>query len=407
MSNDKFFDPPENANEALFDALVRNQILLLRYSVSVRNKIQALLDESEAEIVEKIKSRLEGHRGLNTPADYKRMQTLLRIIRNIRTKSWEKIAEEWVKEAIEIAKTQPEILNKIILTTSPVLVETLIPAARLLAAIATSRAFEGRTLRQWAKTIAQEDIRRIDSVIRAGMVVGDTTPDIAKRVVGTARLRGADGVTEITRRQAASITRTAINFIANEARDEFIKQNSDLIKKEKYVATLDSRTTPICRANDGKLYDVGTGPRPPLHFNCRSLRVPVLLPDSLGNRPAKPTTEKMLLREFTKDKFYKATTRNDLPRGSKKAFDQYSRKRVRELTGQVPADTSYQDWLTRQSQEFQNDVLGKTRARLFRDGKLKLDQFVNTNGDQLTLKDLAAKHAAAFKAAEIDPGQFK
>jgi SPP1 gp7 family putative phage head morphogenesis protein len=407
VSNDKLFDPPENANEALFDALVRHQIFLLRYSTSVRDKIHKLLNKSEQAIVEKIHSRLLGSNQLNSTADFKRLQTLLRIIRNIRTKSWEEVTAAWIEEAVSIAKSEPETLSKIILTTSPVLVETVIPAARLLAGIVKSRAFEGRTLRQWANSIAREDIRRIEAMIQAGMVAGDTTADIVKRIVGTVGLRGVDGVTEITRRQATSITRTAINFIANETRAEFIKENSDLVKKEKYVATLDSRTTAVCRANDGKLFDVGTGPRPPLHFNCRSLRVPVILPDGFGNRPAKPTTEKMLLREFTAGKSFTATKRNELPRGTKKAFDQYSRARIRELTGQVPADTSYQVWLGRQSREFQDDVLGKTKGRLFRDGKLQLDQFVNRVGDELTLSELVKKHADAFKAAGLDPKQFR
>jgi SPP1 gp7 family putative phage head morphogenesis protein len=407
MENEKLFDPPEDANEALFDALVRHQIFLLRYSGSVRDRIHKLLNESEADIADKIKGRLQGHEGLNSTSDFRKLQALLKIIRNIRTKSWEQVTEAWVEEAVNIAKAEPETLSKIIVTTSPVLVETVIPAARLLASIATARAFEGRTLRQWAKSLAQEDIRRIESVIRAGMVSGESTSDIARRVVGTARLKGVDGVTELTRTQATSITRTAISFIANEARSEFIKENSDLISKEKYVATLDARTTMVCKANDGKLFDVGTGPRPPLHFNCRSLRVPVFFPDALGDRPAKPSTEQMLLREFTKGKPFTAKKRDDLPRGTKGAFDKYSRKRVRELTGQVPADTSYQVWLGRQSKEFQIDTLGKTKAKLFRDGNLQLDKFVNKNGDELTLKQLAAKHADAFKAAGLNPDEFK
>jgi hypothetical protein len=73
----------------------------------------------------------------------------------------------------------------------------------------------------------------------------------------------------------------------------------------------------------------------------------------------------------------------------------------------VPAATSYQEWLKRQSKEFQEDVLGKTKARLFRDGKLPLDKFVNRLGDELTLAELAGMHSAAFKAAGLDPAAFQ
>jgi hypothetical protein len=55
---------------------------------------------------------------------------------------------------------------------------------------------------------------------------------------------------------------------------------------------------------------------------------------------------------------------------------------------------------------FQEDVLGVTKAKLFRDGKLPLDRFVDRNGNELTLKDLAKKHADAFVAAGLDPTKY-
>ena len=263
-------------------------------------------------------------------------------------------------------------------------------------------------MQEWAAKIRSDDLRRIDSSIRVGYLQGETPTQIAGRVVGTARLRGVDGITEITRRQATAITRTAVNFVASEARAEWIAENEDLVQEEQFVATLDSRTTPVCRANDGHRYPLGKGPRPPLHYQCRSLRVPVLDGDAMGDRPAKPSTERMLLREFAeRNKLDKVPgERSALPRGTKGAFDDFSRRRVRELTGQVPAKTTYQEWLTAQSAEFQNDVLGPTRAKLFRDGGLPLEKFVDHSGEQLNLSLLASKEAAAFRAAGLDPHDF-
>jgi len=39
-------------------------------------------------------------------------------------------------------------------------------------------------------------------------------------------------------------------------------------KKYRYLATLDSRTSAICRSLDGKEFKYGDGPLPPVHFNC-------------------------------------------------------------------------------------------------------------------------------------------
>ena len=100
------------------------------------------------------------------------------------------------------------------------------------------------------------------------------------------------------------------------------------------------------------------------------------------------------------------SSRGALPRGHRGAFDQYSRGRVRELTGQVPANVNYETFLRRQSVEFQEDVLGKTKARLFRRGDLSLDKFVNRRGDELTLQELARREAQAFRDAGLDPDDF-
>lgn len=387
-------------------ALLRHQIYILRFSEKLRKKIEALLNAVEQDLEDKIFSRLRGTTGLSSPGQLKRMETLSRIVKNMRLKSWEQVNEVWLEELTALAKAEPATISSIVTTVSPVIVETVLPPPRLLETLVKSKPFQGRVMKDWIKTLRDEDIRRIESSIQIGMVQGESNNDIAKRIVGTAQLRGTEGVTEITRRQAAALTRTAVNFIGNEARSAFFKANEDIIEGEQFVATLDSRTTAVCRANDGKKFKIGEGPIPPLHFNCRSLRVPVLLGDALGDRPAKAVTNKQLLREFSAKNDINVKSRDDLPRGLKGEFDKFSRKRIRELTGQVPATTSYQTWLKSQSKEFQEDVLGKTKAKLFRDGKLQLDKFVTRNGTELTLSQLAKKHADAFRAAGLNPEDF-
>lgn len=394
-------------NEELFDALVRHQIYLLRVSGSIRNRILALLDATEQDIADKIRSRLLNATGLDTPADVRRLEGLLSAIRVTRLKAWDQVTEEWLQQVQDVATNEPALLAGITRTVSPVILDLVLPSVRSLKAIATSNPFEGRTLKEWARSIAVEDLRRIENAVRVGMVQGESSAEIARRVVGSANLRGVDGVTQITRRGAEAITRTAVNHVSNQARREFINANADLFDEEQYVATLDSRTTPVCRGNDGKRFPVGKGPIPPLHFNCRSLRVPVIDGDALGQRPAKPVTEKQLLREFSeKNGFPAPKKRADLPHGTKTQYDQFARSRIRELTGRVPAKETYQTWLTKQSASFQDDVLGKTRAQLFRKGGITLDRFTNRAGDEIPLSQLARSHAEAFRAAGLDPEDF-
>lgn len=399
----------DDANQAFFDALLRHQIFLLRYAGGVRRRIHRILNDTEQDLAEKIRDRLRNSPGgLGTPTQVRRMDTLLGVLTTIRTEGWNKIDETWAQELTALASAEAATLQAILITVSPVVVDTILPSAARLKAIATSMPFEGRTMRDWAKKIRADDINRIHNAVRVGMVQGETPAQIARRVVGSARLKGRDGATEITRANATAITRTAVNHVSNEVRDEFFGQNRDIVSKERFVATLDSRTTAICRANDGKVFPRGKGPRPPLHFGCRSLRVAVLDADTMAQRPAKPVTEQQLLREFAEKRGLTKPpkTRDGLPRGTKGGFDEFARGRVRQLTGRVPGETTYQQWLGRQSAAFQDDVLGKAKGALFRRGGLRLDQFVNRKGDELNLRDLARRHADAFRAAGLDPSSF-
>lgn len=391
----------KTSNQEFYDALVRHQIYLLRYSGGLRNRINELLNKTEKDLNRLIKDRLSSHKGLNTPVEFRRLRLLQASLAAIRKESWKEVAKLFNEELTELAYQEPITTNAILKTSIPVLIETVLPQNRLLKSIVKSMPFEGRILKEWAKNLEDNDIRRIQNAVQVGMIMGEGSAAIAQRVVGI----GA--ITELTRTQVEAVTRTAVQHISNNARDQFMRENSDIITAEQFVATLDSRTTPICRANDGKLFALGKGPRPPLHFGCRSLRIAHIDGTLMGDRPAKPLTEKMLVREYSEaNNLGKITERRHLPRGTKGSFDSWSRGRIRELTGPVPAHETYQTWLKKQSIAFQNDVLGITKAKLFRDGNLTLDKFVNRKGDELTLAQLAVKHAEAFKAAGLRPTDF-
>lgn len=397
----------KTANEELYDALVRHQIYLLRYSGYVRNRMTTIINASEEELARRIRDKLRTMEGLRKPVEWQRLESLQATLEAIRMKSWEEAGKFLTEEMVQLSYQEPIQISEVFKTILPVAVETVMPSARFLKQIALSRPFEGRILKEWADTMAADDVRRIHSAIQAGMVAGEDSATIARRVVGTGTLKGADGITEISRRQIQAITRTAVQHIANGARDVWFEENSDILEAEQFVATLDSRTTPQCRALDGKTFPVGKGPRPPLHFQCRSLRIAAIDGSLAGERPAKPVTQKMLLREYAeKNDLGDIASRDDLPKGTKGDFDKWSKGRIREMVGPVPATTTYQTWLKGQSVAFQNEILGNTKAKLFRDGGLQLDKFVNRNGDELTLSELASKHAEAFRAAGLDPTKY-
>lgn len=382
-------------------ALVRHQTYLLRYSNTVRNVMTELLAEVEPDLTMRIRDILrDGTKGLTTPREVQQLQRLKAQVESLRGGAWDKANEYLTTEMGALAAAEVSTSAGLIRTLSPVFLEVSLPPMQLVRSIAMARPFEGRTLREWAQAMKADDLRRINAAIQVGMLQGESGPQIANRVAGTG------SVSHMTTKQVQAITRTAVMHITNASRTETFRANADIIVGEIFVATLDSRTTPRCRALDRKQFDVGLGPQPPLHIACRSLRVARLNAEEIGNRPFKPFTQKMLVREYAKaNNLGSISDRDDLPRGSKGKFDDWARKRARELIGQTPSTTSYQQFLEKQSREFQDDTLGKTKGALFRAG-LRLDQFVAREGTELTLAQIAKRHASIFRAAGLDPAAF-
>lgn len=395
------------AADDFFDALVRHQIGLLRSAGGIRRKVWELLDATEQDVRRAIVDRLSRPGGFDSPAQLRRLKRLLDEIEEVRTTAWRDVERIWREDLVELALAEPKLVDGLLRTAVPVTLTTTLPDATTLRALVTTRPLGGKLLRDWAREIRAADVRRIETQIRVGLTQGESGQQIARRVVGTVALRGRNGVLEVSRRDAEAITRTAVNAISNETRRLFFVANGSLFADEVFVATLDSATTPICRSLDGKRFPVGEGAIPPMHVRCRSTRVARLDAEVIGKRPYKPTTQQMLLREFAAAEGFQASgTRGGLPYGTKGRFDRFARQRTRELVGRTEAKVTYQQWLERQSAEFQDDVLGRARGALFRRGDLTVDQFVDRTGRELRLDELARFHRDAFRAAGLDPEDF-
>jgi len=397
----------KTANELFEDALIRHQTYLLRYAGSVRNRIWAILDRTNEDISDKIRSRLANNVGLTTGVEMRRLEALVDQIKAIRAPAWVEATSVLKEEMVGLSLAESVALNGIVSVVLPVVIETALPSSRMLRSVALARPFQGQILADWAASMEANDLRLIHNAIQLGMTAGESMDVITRRVIGTASMQNADGVNAMTKRQVQAVVRTAVQHVANHSRTAWFNENSDIVTTERFVATLDSRTTPICRATDGKQFPLGKGPIPPLHWQCRSLRIAVFDGVLLGDRPAKPYVERELVEEYAAaNRLGAIKTRAALPRGTKGDYDKWARGAIRSRVGPVPADTTYGEWLKGQSKTFQDDTLGIAKAKLFRDGGLTLDKFVNRNGDELTLAQLAARERAAFLAAGLNPDKY-
>jgi len=222
-------------------------------------------------------------------------------------------------------------------------------------------------LKSWFDGIAQGSANAIVKHIRQGIVVGESTDKIVRKILGDRASQGAfEGTARSVKSDAQAVVRTAINETSATAKERVYAANTDVIGFVQIVATLDERTTDICKAQDGKVYPVNSGPRPPFHFNCRTTTVPITRSWKELKAQATSKADMVALGKLT-----------DTPAGARAS-----------MQGEVPGTQTYETWLRTQPASFQDDVLGAGRAEIFRSGKLPLSRFVDYSGKRLNLAQL-------------------
>lgn len=126
----------------------------------------------------------------------------------------------------------------------------------------------GALLDSFVEDMSARTVKRVEGAIRLGYAQGQTTAQILQRVRGTRAAGFRDGILSNVKRDAESITRTALQHAASQAREAVWKENSSVVKKVRIIATLDNLTSTVCRAIDGQEYPIDEGPRPPFHVNA-------------------------------------------------------------------------------------------------------------------------------------------
>lgn len=368
------------ANERLRDEAIGHAADLQRYGNWLVRRVINLLNKVDAELVAELTKALD--RMPASEFNVTRLEKLLAGVREINAAAYSAVGEELAKELADLVEYEVGYQYSLFESVIPAQVLAEVGLSRVgvaqVDAAVRSRPFQGRLLKEWAQSMESTRMQRIRDHVRMGYVENQTIDQIVRRIRGTKAKGYADGVLEIDRRSAQAVVRTAVAHTAATAREMFYEANGDLIKARKWDSTLDGRTTPICMARDGKLYEPVThkpightlgwlGGPGRAHWNCRSVDIPV-----------------------TKSWRELGIDLDDLPAGTRASMD-----------GQVPAETTYGEWLKRQSAGRQDEILGPNRAALLRSG-VKFDELFNSRGQFVSLDDLRKRDAAAFKMAGID-----
>lgn len=389
-------------------SLYRNAIDLNRYSNSVAkriirsyndiildsvNQLRAIDDLDESlkaarlrSIIAQLKESLATWAGDSTGVTATELQGLAELQSEFVEEQLKKVLPRGSRDIVRTVEISPQFAQSVVMT-DPTQINVVALSDDLFAAVqgapqtfsltaakgATITLPNGQVVEKAFRGIAEDQASLFGQVVRQGLLTGETTDQIANRLKGTLRfgqpgsikqiLAKGGQATTVANNQVSALVRTSINQVSNAASQQVYEANQDVTKKYRYVATLDSRTSAICRALDGREFEYGKGPTPPQHFNCRSTTVAVIDYKGLGIEAPPP--------------------------GKRASKD-----------GQVPADQSYGQWLAKQSKATKAEALGKSKVAYFDKLSAKygpkdaIAKLVRDDGSELTLDQLRRRYGA-------------
>lgn len=330
--------------DKFLDWLIQHQVRLLQVAVFVQAEAQKELDQTEEEVgalAAALAAAILARGGAIRPDDFLGRRIIDQHIQAIAT-----VRNLGFRRAFETAQSQLELLldyepQFLAAAAQPIRTLTLPPS---LSSLASSTTIMGNTMDDWRSRLEANDLNRVVQNMRVGAGLGESAEAMRLRLLGHAAFGGTDGAFQAARNELDSLVRSALTSFADLARMRTMMENAE-VKWEKYVAVLDSRTTDTCRGLNGRVFRKTEGPRPPLHFNCRSIRVPLVDGGSALTVPG------------------------------------------------------YPEWLRRQDSVFQDEVLGKKDGAAFRDGNKEVTRFTERRWRGTSIQGLAAREGRVFENA--------
>ncbi len=286
-----------SVNERLLHEAVAHSIDLSRFSNGVIRRLIGILNATDDSLMAQLVVALSQIEPNQFRID--RLESLLGSVREINASAYRAVFNALAPEMRALAGYEAGYQIDLLEHVLPAEVQARFILARIsvdqVYAAAYSRPFQGALLKDWAANAEANRLTALRNSIRTGYVEGRTTDQIIRDVRGTKAKQFRDGKLDGSRRGLAAIVQTALSHTAATARDESYKANEDIIKAVRWVATLDSRTSPPCRLRDGLRYTADADHKPighkvpwlsgpgRLHFNA--LIAGTLITTSTGERP--------------------------------------------------------------------------------------------------------------------------
>ncbi len=367
---------------------IRSQVELMRLGATTQKKVVRLLKKMNRELVSEI-AKINPAQPKKKTWRKNRLNQLKKQSKEIIGSSYENIDKTVNNDLYRMAPFQTQGAVRTLNTAIGANIFDVTYTSNQLHTLVNTAIIDGDTIGGWwdtqsldYRTKFNRAMLQTTNQIARGFLKGDPIAVLIKRVRGiddiSGLLSGGRNLVEGGKRQATALTRTAYMQVASDVRVKTYEQFDDVLKGYQYVATLDKRTTPYCRAADGRLFDVNFKPVndnfnlriPPSHWGCRST-----------------------INPLTKSWAELSGKNSPLKKDQIQAIDSNTSPGQRaSMGGPVKMPTDYNSWLKDQSPKAQKDVLGIKRRELWKKNLLTQTDLVNVDGYPLTIKQLEKQY---------------
>lgn len=337
-------------NDDIADAIIGHHVRVLRLASGAFDRVAFLLRDLDKQTIDLLM------RAANSNGVIKRVEMAVQAVYQLNLKTYRQIGRELSVELSDLTQHEIDFSHGLMRKLTPDVKFNLPPKAYVRAIVSEEPLFGG-LLSEWVDGLAQGRYQRIRNAIRLAAAANTDVMTLARKIRGRKALGYRDGLAILALRSAKMLTNTAYSHIANKARYDFFmngQKSSKLFggktkKKKKdedyeiegfmWSATLDSDTCPICFDLDGQYFpaDEYYEIQSSAHPNCRCVGIPMV--------------------------------------------------DVEEFEFARPKKLRYEDWLKRQTASFQDEILGKERAAMFRRG-MSVKQFTDASGIRYNLSEL-------------------
>lgn len=359
--------PPLTVNRRLFDRFVRRAHVVERVKRGLARDTSRFLRDSVfsglGETMTTMLNRIRGRRDVAAIHGTRAFKSLVKTTQGTLNAGYGRAMDDLAKQLRFLALEESRFVVNVLGQDIPFDYSAKVPALRDFRKAIRNQPFQGRTLQQWFRGMATNTATQTVSQVNLGLLQGETTGQIVRRVTGR------KGVFDRALGEAERIAETAAGHAGNSGAGLAIEANEEVIQWEVWVSILAPTTCPVCASLDGNRYRVGEGPIPidSTHIGCLCKRLPQL-----------KSAKELGLKE------------GDLTPIQRRSMD-----------GKVSEKTTYKGWIRKQPAKVQDEFMGPTRGRLYRAGKIKIDELVDTQLRPLSLKELRTRQDLSWEDIKV------